>query len=158
MPSQRYHQKRKDKPAKSWQRVNLLTIQNKDATFEVLKLEVALRHRWDLRRYRQGSHERPDDESDISGDEAELRGRGRSEVVDMAIRDRKWWSYLRILEHLASVLRKLQHWAEWCPCHSDLVIQLEGMAALDDAEKDKIRRNKTRKHKLVSQYNTRSNT
>lgn len=105
---------------------------------EMLKLQVPLRYAWDLRKYRLGAQERPADESEFSGNEAGLQGRGRAEVVDLAIRDRSWWAYLRMLEQLAFFLRQLHHWAEWCPCHGDLVLQLDDME-LDDAERETIR-------------------
>ena len=43
----------------------------------------------------------------------------------MAITDPYWWGSLVVLEHIAEFLRHCHHWAEWCPCHEDLVEQLD---------------------------------
>ncbi len=42
-------------------------------------------------------------------------------MCDSAITDPKFWAYLRILEYIAEFLRRIHHWAEWCPCHWDIV-------------------------------------
>lgn len=74
----------------------------------------------------------------MSDDDRELQGKGRAEVVDIAIRDPMWWGYLLILEHLAQMLRRFQHWAEWCPCHGDLILELDNIEFEDEKIKAEI--------------------
>ncbi len=42
-------------------------------------------------------------------------------MCESAITDPKFWAYLRILEYIAEFIRRISHWAEWCPCHWDRV-------------------------------------
>ena len=64
----------------------------------------------------------------IQGTPDELKGKSRAEVCAMALVDPEWWAYLTVLEAVASMLRRLHHWAETCPCHSELVLALYKLA------------------------------
>ena len=104
---------------------------------QIIALQHPLRYAFSLNRFRQGSREKPEDESDATDTDDELRGQGRADVADRAIHDPTWWAYLIMLEEIAKLLRRLTHWAEWCPCHGDLVIHVK-RAALPDALKARV--------------------
>lgn len=63
----------------------------------------------------------------VAGVPDELKGKTRSEVCSLAILDPEFWAYLAMLDVIASMLRTLHHWVEWCPCHGDHILLLDDL-------------------------------
>ena len=77
---------------------------------EVLALEVPLRHCWSLTKFHaEGSV------ASIQDEDGEESTRQVVQTANAGIVDEMFWSFLRVLEGLASVLRHLVAWAEWGP-------------------------------------------
>ena len=87
---------------------------------DVLDVEAALRHGWDLDLYLNGSQNFPELDRDLEAN-PDNPHKTRLDLVDEAIRSPCWWGYITMLSKLAVALNVLLSWAESCSCHWDLV-------------------------------------
>jgi hypothetical protein len=92
---------------------------------ELLAIEPAVRMHWDLGKFR--GKDVPDDAVDDADSDDGQQWKTNVDKADDAIKDPAFWGYLRMLDAIASMIRRLHHFAEWCPCHGELVRDLDGM-------------------------------
>ena len=71
---------------------------------QLLLVELALRFGWDIQKFGRG---RTEDSVDV-------------QAASDAIGSATFWAYLRMLQHLTSIITAATTWAESCPCHYKL--------------------------------------
>jgi hypothetical protein len=83
-------------------------------------VEAALRWGWDAGKYLSGRNEHLAMDQAQHLDQDNTR-ESRLDIVDSTIRDPFWWSYWRMMRHIARTLHELLVWAESCACHYELL-------------------------------------
>ena len=81
---------------------------------EIYKVETGLTWFWDKRAFQGEDGHQKEDTIKIATD------------VDQAVQSDQYWAYLRVMERIAKVERKLTEFAELCPCHFMYVLGLDG--------------------------------
>ena len=108
---------------------------------QVLEVEIGLRQFWNRAKFKSGLDENAAVAADVGQAPSDDEGAGYKKTnVDKAhaaIVDPYFWAYLQVLEEVASLMRQLHHYAEWCECHEELVLQVE-RAQIDHQHKQAL--------------------
>lgn len=87
------------------------------------ELKSALDYGWDVNKYTFGKDPSKPEQVDHEADH-----QARIDVVDETLTDEYWWQYWFMLARIAKVLHAALIWAEGCPCHDRVRLELSQLS------------------------------
>ena len=96
---------------------------------KIRAIERVARYGWDLSKYSVGADAKSSVQFCVDSEDDDYKVHATNiEEANSAIASPFYWAYLQVVDHLCAPIRRLFHWAEWCPCHGKLVLALDGLA------------------------------